>query len=277
MGRGNEHASDGGARGNNARENKLPSDWTPPKKPVPIGKPKSALSQVRAKALAEMGAMIERLEQAVRQQQPVDRAKQHVTSEPTVPEQMLEQAVEQAPPVERAERSVAGTPQDPGPVLERLCQRLEDAVVHLDSILDRLALLAHRLEEQPEQSVALPEPAPALAAATTLEEQAFLPGEEAVTIVLAPVYDFQDLMEMHRALSRLPAAEGASVIRYRNGEASFELLLRAGVSASQIVGVLGESTGRRPLIEESKPDAARLRLHFADQESHALNSGLAGR
>ena len=275
MGRGNEHASDGGARGNNARENELPSDWTPPKKPVPIGKPKSALSQVRAKALAEMGAMIERLEQAVGQQPPVDRSEKQAVGKSPDPRQMLEQAVEHQPPVERAERSVAGTPQDPG--LEQLCQRLEGALVHLDSILDRLALLAHRLEEQPEQSGALPGPAPALAAPTTIEEQAFLPGKEAVTIVLAPVSDFHDLMEMHRALSRLPAAEGASVIRYQNGEASFELLLRAGVSASQIVAVLGESTGRRPLIEESKPDAARLRLHFVDQESPARNSGPAGR
>ena len=277
MGRGNEHAGDGGERGNNARENELPSDWTLPKKPVPIGKPKSALSQVRAKALAEMGAMIDRLEHAVRQQPPIDHSEKQVAGEPPDPRQMLEHAVEHQPPVERAERSVARPPQDPGPVLEQLCQRLEAALVHLDSILDRLALLAHRLEEQPEQSGALPEPAPALAAPTTTEEQAFLPGEEAVTIVLAPVSDFHDLMEMHRALSRLPAAEGASVIRYRNGEASFELLLRAGVSASQIVAVLGESTGRRPLIEESKPDAARLRLHFADQESPARNSGPAGR
>ena len=275
MGRGNEHASDGGARGNNARENELPSDWTPPKKPVPIGKPKSALSQVRAKALAEMGAMIERLEQTVGQQPPVDRSEKQAVGKSPDPRQMLEQAVEHQPPVERAERSVAGTPQDPG--LEQLCQRLEGALVHLDSILDRLALLAHRLEEQPEQSGALPGPAPALAAPTTIEEQAFLPGEEAVTIVLAPVSDFQDLMEMHRALSRLPAAEGASVTRYRNGEASFELVLRARVSASQIVAVLGESIGRQPLIEESKPDAARLRLHFADQESPALTSGPARR
>ena len=277
MGRGNEHASDGGARGNNARENELPSEWTPPKKPVPIGKPKSALSQVRAKALAEMGAMIERLEQAVRQQPPVDRGEKQLAGEPPDPRQMVGQAVGQAPPVEQAEPGVAGKAQDPGLVLEQLCQRLEGALVHLDSILERLALLAHRLEEQPEQSGALPEPVPSLAAPTTIEEQAFLPGKEAVTIVLAPVSDFHDLMEMHRALSRLPAAEGASVIRYQNGEASFELLLRTGVSASQIVAVLGESTGRRPLIEESKPDAARLRLHFVDQESPARNSGPAGR
>ncbi|OGO50065.1 MAG: hypothetical protein A2148_06110 [Chloroflexi bacterium RBG_16_68_14] len=229
-----------------------PPEWLPPKRAVPgsgtaEGPPRSP--QARARVLSELGAIVERLERAVVPSAPV--------ASPFTPEPERQAVAQPAAEVQLA--------------LREFSQRQEDALSRLDQVAERLLAAVDRLEQRLSE---LPSPLEweyslreqeiaAEGEAGVAEERRFQPGRQAVTIILAPVLDFQGLMEMHRALSRLPAAEGASVLRFRNGEASFALLLRAGMSASQIVETLRTSTGQRLLIEESKPDAQRLRLRLA--------------
>lgn len=231
-----------------------PQEWLPPKRAVPgsgtaEGPPRSP--QARARVLSELGVIVERLERAVARPAPV--------ASPFAPE---------------PERGVIAQPSTEVQfALREFSQRQENALTRLDRVAERLLAAVDRLEERLSEmpsplewdySLRELEPAPR-GEAGVAEERRFQPSRQAVTIVLAPVLDFQGLMAMHRALSHLPAAEGASVLRFRNGEASFAVLLRAGVSASQIVETLRESTGQRLLIEESKPDAQRLRLRLAEQ------------
>ncbi len=96
-------------------------------------------------------------------------------------------------------------------------------------------------------------------------ESQFQPGEVAVGVVLAAVPGFQGLMDAQRVLTNLPEAEGASVVAYKNGEASLEMVLRQPVTASRIVEGLSESVGQPVLIEESRPESLRLRLRFVDR------------
>ena len=98
-------------------------------------------------------------------------------------------------------------------------------------------------------------------------EPQFRPSDQGVSVVLAVVTGFQELMDVQRALSGMPDAEGASVVGFRNGEASLQVVLRNPVTASQIVDALAEATGEELLIEESRPDAQRLRLRFVEGES----------
>ncbi len=228
--------------------------WAPPKRPVTAEGPTHrapASRQARAKVLAELGTIVERLEQAVASRPPIEPGRKEATPR-------------------EADLSLA---------LREFTQQQEDALERLNAVAERLALAVGRLEawlsELPsplEQGYALHPGEPVRrGAAAAFEERRFLPGEGAVSIILAPVLDFQGLMELYRALSGLPAAEGASVVRFKNGEASFEVLLRAGVSASQIAQTLRESTGERLLIEESRPEAHRLRLRLEHQRTHRLN------
>jgi len=98
-------------------------------------------------------------------------------------------------------------------------------------------------------------------------EPQFRPSDQGVGVVLAPVSGFQELMDIQRSLSTLPEAEAASVVGFRNGEASLQVVLRDPITARQIVGALARDTGEELLIEESRPDAQRLRLRFVEGES----------
>jgi hypothetical protein len=183
---------------------------------------------------------------------------------------ILEQALAQVEsmPKELAELKAA---------LRGVLERLDEAMQHLGSEASRLsqeaanlAVVAERLEqhvgdltqglgggaaEQPEAS-----------APSTAGEPLFEAGDGALGIVLAAVPGFQGLMDAQRALSGLPSAIGASVVAFRNGEASLELHLQSPVSAREIVESVRRSTGHELLIEEARPDAARLRLRFVDGE-----------
>jgi hypothetical protein len=98
------------------------------------------------------------------------------------------------------------------------------------------------------------------------QEPQFAAGDPGVTIALAAVPGFQGLMDAVRALNGLAATESASVVAFKNDEASIRVALRQPVSAREIVEGLQTSTGRQALIEESRPDAQRLRLRFVERE-----------
>ncbi len=97
-------------------------------------------------------------------------------------------------------------------------------------------------------------------------EPQFRPSDQGVSVVLAPVSGFQELMDILGALRSLPAAEAASVVGFRNGEASLQLVLRNPITARHIVDALAQATSEELLIEESRPDAQRLRLRFVEGE-----------
>ena len=165
--------------------------------------------------------------------------------------------------------------------MQRFFERLDSAVERLDAQAARLsdgasdlALVAGRVEAvlsdltrtlgraarlEETQAVADPE-------SSVPAERQFQPGDEAIGVVLAAVPGFQGLMDAQRALSNLQEAEGASVVAYKNGEASLEMVLREPVTASRVVEALSESAKQPLLIEESRPEALRLRLRFVEHE-----------
>ncbi|MEX0787083.1 MAG: hypothetical protein WD939_10640 [Dehalococcoidia bacterium] len=163
--------------------------------------------------------------------------------------------------------------------LERIVARLEATLEQLGAEAERLsdsasdlAVVAGRLEVRMNEVVrSLSGGRPALEASQPAEpsppapaEPQFAPGEDAVGIVLAAVPGFQGLMDAQRALNGLPEADSASVVAYKNGEAAMHLVLREAVSARRIVEGLRSSTGHQLVIEESRPEALRLRLRFVD-------------
>ncbi len=76
-------------------------------------------------------------------------------------------------------------------------------------------------------------------------------------------------MDTQRALTGLPETDNASVVAFKNGEASLEVTLNAPVSARQIVDGVRDATGEQLVIEESRPEDSRLRLRFVDRADRA--------
>ena len=166
----------------------------------------------------------------------------------------------------------------------RFFERLDSAFERLDAQAARLsdgasdlALVAGRVEAvlsdltrtlgraaRLEEAQAVSEPESSVPA-----EPQFQPGDQAVGVVLVALPGFQGLMDAQRALSNLQEAEGASVVAYKNGEASLEMVLREPVTASRVVEALSESANQPLLIEESRPEALRLRLRFVEHEAGA--------
>lgn len=114
------------------------------------------------------------------------------------------------------------------------------------------------------------EPGEAAEPAMAPAEPKFWLGDQPVGLIIAAVPGFQGLMEVQRAMSGLPSVESASVVGYKDGEASLEIALHQPIGAREIVEGLGESTGHRLVIEEARPEELRLRLRFLDQPSGDL-------
>ncbi len=100
-------------------------------------------------------------------------------------------------------------------------------------------------------------------------EPQFDPANSPLFVALAGVPGFQGLMDAQRALTELAETEGASVVAFKNGEAALEVVLNAPVTARQIVDGVQHVTGKQLVIEESRPEAAKLRLRFVDRPGGA--------
>jgi hypothetical protein len=96
-------------------------------------------------------------------------------------------------------------------------------------------------------------------------EPQFAAGGEGIQLLISSVPGFQGLMEVQRALTHMPAVEGASVERYLDGEARIVLLLREPLTARRIVDGLTEYIGEALSIEEARPEALRLHLRFSGE------------
>jgi hypothetical protein len=160
--------------------------------------------------------------------------------------------------------------------LREYLDRVEDRMDHdrrllteqLSTLSRNVERLERRLDEVPTRQMGTgtggetPLTATPTAPPEEVAEPAFIPGGEGLTVVISSVPGFQGLMEAQRALMRLPAIEGASVERYFDGEARIVLTLREPITASLIVETLSQSAEQAVQIEESRPDALRLRVRF---------------
>jgi hypothetical protein len=131
--------------------------------------------------------------------------------------------------------------------LERLERRLDDLSRTVQQ--SRRAPVTVAIEEEALQEEAETEPA-------------FAPGGEGLTLVISAVPGFQGLMEVQRALTRVSAIEGASVERYFDGEARIVLTLREPITAARLLETLTQATGQQLQLEESRPEAMRMRVRF---------------
>ena len=154
--------------------------------------------------------------------------------------------------MEQDRRSLTDQITSLGRTLERLESRFDD-LSRAVSESRRLPITA-AIEEQPQ-----PEET----------EPAFRPSEEGLTLVISAVPGFQGLMEVQRALARIPAIEGASVERYFDGEARIVLTLREPITAPRLLEALNEATGQELQLEESRPDAMRMRVRFQASEEQS--------
>jgi len=162
--------------------------------------------------------------------------------------------------------------------LSEQVRALTDAVLRLERRLDELPKLAAQVgpaqtsapEAQPEPE---PEPAPAAGPAVVAPppveqeppEPQFAAGGDGIQLLISAVPGFQGLMEVQRALTHMPAVEGASVERYLDGEARIILLLREPLTAQRIADGLAEYIGEPLTIEEARPEALRLHLRVGGE------------
>ncbi len=224
-----------------------------PRREPALARSAAEAAQVLEQALAHFESVMEKMEERVESLSAARRG-----AEPKAPE---------FADLRRALREVVQRLEEALDHLGMEAQRLSDEASRLSLIADRLearldqvTLALHQGRPAPE-SEPTPEPEP-----VAPEEPQFWPDDQAIRVVLTAVPGFQGLMDAQRALSGLPTVEGASVIGYKNGEASLEVVLHEPVTARQIVEGLQEATGYQLRIEEARPEALRLCLRFIDQE-----------
>lgn len=164
--------------------------------------------------------------------------------------------------VERAAQDQTIAPQ----VLETLV-RFGDALTRLASFTEQLGARMNDLTEAVTALARIREGAPAPATPTAPEaaaenEPGFAPGGEGIDVTIASVPGFQGLMDLQRALVRLPQVQGAAVRRYQDDEAAIQLVLSQPMTPSAIVQGVADATGRQIVVDEARPDTLRLRLRF---------------
>ncbi len=93
-------------------------------------------------------------------------------------------------------------------------------------------------------------------------EPSFASSGEGIDVAIAAVPGFQGLMDLQRALVRLPQVQSAAVRRYQDDEAAIQLVLSQPMTASIIVEGVASATGRQIVVDEARPDALLLRLRF---------------
>ncbi len=145
--------------------------------------------------------------------------------------------------------------------LERFSAVLTRLVEHTEQLAERMADLTEAVAALAEARI--PEAAPGKPQLPEMEPS-FSPGGEGVDVTIAAVPGFQGLMELQRALVRLPQVQSAAVRRYQDDEAAIQLVLSQPMAASAIAEGVSMATGKRLFVDESRPDALRLRLRFLE-------------
>jgi hypothetical protein len=141
-----------------------------------------------------------------------------------------------------------------GEALRRIAEFTERLTERMNELTDAVARLTDARDASPAPAAPTPQ-IPDL-------EPTFAPGGEGVDVTIASVPGFQGLMDVQRALVRLPHVQGAAVRRYQDDEAAIQLVLAQPMTASAIVEGVTSATGLHLVVDESRPDALRLRLRF---------------
>ena len=188
---------------------------------------------------------------------PADRAARIIA-------QSLAQGLMEAEVIIAADRDSRGQslPQELVETLERFGNVISRLVEHTEQLAERMAELTEAVamlaetRSQPQQPPAPPTPQlPEL-------ERAFVPGGEGIDVTIASVPGFQGLMELQRALVRLPQVQSAAVRKYQDDEAAIQLVLSQPMTATAIAEGVTGSTGHRLFVDEARPESLRLRLRF---------------
>ncbi len=149
--------------------------------------------------------------------------------------------------------------------LERFSDILGQLVEHNQSLAARMADLADAVANLAEAPAAQPAPAAAKPHLPELEPT-FMSGGEGIDVTIAAVPGFQGLMEIQRALVRLPQVQSAAVRRYQDDEAAIQLVLSQPMTAAAIAEGVTNGTGKSILVDEARPDTLRLRLRFLNAQ-----------
>ncbi len=149
-------------------------------------------------------------------------------------------------------------------MLDRFGAVLLRLVDHTETLSERLAALAEAVSSLVEAQARQTPAAPAASAKPQLPEMepSFAPGGEGIDVVIADVPGFQGLMELQRALVRLPQVQSAAVRRYQDDEAAIQLVLAQPMTAAAIAEGLMAGTGKRLSVDDARPDSLHLRLRF---------------
>lgn len=153
--------------------------------------------------------------------------------------------------------------------LRETCHRLEQGVDQLRAEVRGLAASASKpATTEPARSMArLQDERPQEVRPAAPPEPAFAAPGKPIKLVVTNVSDFQCLMDMQRALSALPEANGASVTEFENGQASFELDLVGPTTPGEVLRGLQRISGRRLLIEEARPADRYMRICYFESEA----------
>jgi hypothetical protein len=139
-------------------------------------------------------------------------------------------------------------------ILSRLVEYTESLAARMGDLTEAVASLAAVRAAPPAPEIAKPH-LPDL-------EPSFAAGGEGIDVTIAAVPGFQGLMEIQRALVRLPQVQSAAVRRYQDDEAAIQLVLSQPLTAAAIAEGVTNGTGKRIFVDEARPDALRLRLRF---------------
>ncbi len=177
--------------------------------------------------------------------------------------QIIAQALMEAEVILGSERDARGQQVSPVVVeaLEGFSDVLTRLVEHTASLVDRIAALTDAVAALAESHAAVPAPEPAKPQLPEMEPS-FAPGGEGIDVTIAAVPGFQGLMELQRALVRLPQVQSAAVRRYQDDEATIQLVLSQPMTASVIAEGVSAGTGKQIFVDEARPDSLRIRLRF---------------
>ena len=161
--------------------------------------------------------------------------------------------------VEQEQRAHQSAPQ----VVDTL-ERFGEAMTRLAEFTE---LLGIRMNELTEAVARLADSrqltgAPALPKLPEQMEPSFAPVGEVIDVTIAAVPGFQGLMDLQRALVRLPQVQSAAVRRYQDDEAAIQLILAQPMTPGAIIEGVSAATGRQITIDEARPETLRLRLRF---------------
>ena len=145
--------------------------------------------------------------------------------------------------------------------LEKFSDILARLVDHNEQLAQRVSELTIAVAELDQARAAAPANGHAKPQLPEMEPS-FAPGGEGVDVTIAAVPGFQGLMEVQRALVRLPQVQSAAVRRYQDDEAAIQLILSQPMTASAIAEGISAATGQQLIVDDARPDALRLRLRF---------------